>query len=134
DIPYVIDEASSARVEEHSLPIAGLASFTEPGQLEVVIPVQLHDLVGAPDSELIVHLDDQSPASEVVTGDLFDINAGATASHRISIREGNVAPQVSLSLQQGGKSSALITPTGGPVTAQALVVDPNLEDVHQFDW
>src|SRR5690606_32740892 len=51
DIPYVIDEASSARVDEHSLPIAGLASFTEPGQLEVVIPVQLHELIGAPDSE-----------------------------------------------------------------------------------
>jgi hypothetical protein len=133
DIPFVIDEASSALPDEHNL-VAGLASFTEPGQREVIIPVALRDVPGAGDSELIIRLDDQSPAGAPATGDLLDINAGVADRHIISIREGNMSPMVSLQLSQGGVITSLVTSMGGLVTATALVVDPNPEDSHSFDW
>lgn len=133
DIPYVLDEAGSALPDEHSL-TAGLASFTEPGQTDVVIPVMLPEVAGAGDSELILRLDDQSPAGAPATTDLLDINAGAANRHSISIRTGNVPPTVSLQLVQGGVTTTLVTPTGGPVTATVTVVDPNPDDNHSFDW
>lgn len=133
DIPYVIDETTTALPDEHSL-TDGIASFTEAGQIEVVIPVQLAALSGAGDSQLVLRLDDETAAGEPVTDSLFDINAGAANRHIISIREGNVAPTVSVQLTQGGNPTGLITPGGGPVTAAAIVVDPNTGDTHSFDW
>jgi autotransporter-associated beta strand protein len=133
DIPYEIDTASTALPDEHSLNTA-LASFTEPGQTEVVIPVILPEVIGAGDSELILRLDDQSPAGAPPTADLFDINAGAANRHTIRIRTGNVPPTVDLQLSQGGVNTSLITPIGGLVTATAMVVDPNSADSHSFDW
>src|SRR5690606_32699650 len=133
DIPYDFDDGSSALPDEHSL-TAGLASFTEPGQTEVVIPVVLPEVVGAGDSELILRLDDQTPAGSPATTDLLDINAGAANRHTISIRSGNVSPAVRVQLNQGGVATSLVTPTGGLVTATAIVVDPNPDDTHSFDW
>src|SRR5690606_39180640 len=81
-----------------------------------------------------LRLDDQSPAGAPATMDLFDINAGAANRHTISIRSGNISPAVSLQLVQGGVGTTLVTPTGGLVTATAMVVDPNPDDTHSFDW
>ncbi|WP_323815748.1 Ig-like domain-containing protein [Cellvibrio sp. NN19] len=118
-IPYQIDVATTAGSSEHNL-MAGVATFTE-GQVSFVVPVALTDLNGLGDSQLVVRLGD-------------GINSGVANTHTISIREGNVPPVVNLSIVQGGITTSLITPTGGPVTVTAIVDDANLEDTHSFDW
>ncbi|UUA74053.1 DUF4347 domain-containing protein [Cellvibrio sp. QJXJ] len=119
-IPYVIDAATTAGTTEHNL-VNGVANFTEAGQLEVIVPVQLATLSGLSDSELVVRLDG-------------DINAGVANSHTIRIREGNIAPMVSLQLTQGGVNTIQITPAGGPVTLTVTVTDLNPGDTHSYNW
>ncbi len=117
-IPYVIDESSTALSSEHSL-LNGEVVFEE-DQLSATIPVTLN--AGTGESELAVRFG----------GD--DINEGVTNRHVISIREGNIPPVVSLSIQQDGLNTSLITPNGGAVTVTATVTDLNQGDTHSFDW
>ncbi len=119
-IPYVIDASTTATAAEHNL-TSGTATFTGAGQVEVAIPVALAAVTGFSDSQLVVALGS-------------GINAGAANRHVIDIRQGNVPPVVSLSVSQGGITTNLITPGGGPVTITATVVDPNKDDTHTFMW
>lgn len=120
-VPYVINAAeTTATAAEHNL-VSGIATFTQAGQLEVAIPVTLPAVTGFSDSVLVVALGS-------------GINAGAARQHVIEIRQGNVPPTVSLAITQGGVSTSLITPTGGPVTVVAQVTDANPGDTHTYDW
>ncbi|AQT59139.1 fibronectin type III domain-containing protein [Cellvibrio sp. PSBB023] len=120
-VPYVIDtNATTAASTEHNL-VNGTANFAEEGQVQVAIPVQIANLSGLTDSQLVVRLGS-------------DINAGVANSHTISIREGNIPPSVTLGLTQGGINTIQITPTGGPVTVTATVTDLNPGDTHTYDW
>jgi autotransporter-associated beta strand protein len=120
NIPYVIDSSTTATSAEHNL-VSGIASFTQEGQMEVVIPVSLADVSGFSDSQLVIALGE-------------GINAGATNRHVIEIKSGNVPPVVKLSITQGGINTSLITVNGGPVTITATVFDANKADTHSFDW
>lgn len=117
-IPYVIDESTTAAINEHSL-VNGVANFTAEGQVEVVVPVQLNTSSG--DSQLVVRLNN-------------DVNTGVNNLHVIAIREGNIAPTVFLQVNQGGIATSHITASGGLVTVTALVTDLNVGDSHSFDW
>ncbi|WP_053094149.1 S-layer family protein [Cellvibrio sp. pealriver] len=119
-IPYVIDTATTATAAEHNL-TSGTATFTQTGQVEVAIPVTLADVTGFSDSKLVVALGS-------------GINTGAASTHVIDIRQGNVPPIVSLSITQGGINTSLVSPSGGPVTVTATVVDANKQDTHTYDW
>ncbi len=121
EVPYSIDASSSAGEAEYIL-TDGAVTFTTDNPLEVIIPVNLIDLKGLPDSKLVLNLGDNTT------------NLGVTRTHTISLKEGNVAPSVVLKLQQGGINTSLITPEGGPVTATAVVSDLNPNDSHSFDW
>ncbi|AQT59134.1 hypothetical protein B0D95_02815 [Cellvibrio sp. PSBB023] len=120
NIPYVIDSSTTATSAEHNL-LSGIASFTQEGQMEVVVPVSLADVSGFSDSQLVIALGE-------------GINAGATNRHVIEIKSGNVPPVVKLSIIQGGINTSLITVNGGPVTITATVFDANKADTHSFDW
>jgi len=119
-IPYAIDAASSATAAEHNLS-SGTATFTQEGQFAVPIAVQLAAVTGFSDSQLIITLG-------------AGINAGSANRHTIDIREGNVSPVVTMDIRQGGLSTSLITPTGGPVIINLTVTDANTGDTHTFDW
>lgn len=121
DIPFAIDSATSASANEYSLTDM-VAHFTQAGQVEALVPVLLHNLSGLSDSQLVLRLSDPGT------------NTGITNTHVINIRQGNVAPTVTLHLSQGGINASLIVPGGGPVTATAEVTDPNIGDTHTFDW
>lgn len=119
-VPVLIDNATTALSSEYSLG-ASSATFTSPEQLEVIIPVQLSANAGTSDSMLVIALDPQS-------------NTGASDRHIIDIRQGNITPALAMDIQQGGVSTSLVTPNGGPVTATLSVFDPNPQDSHTFDW
>nr|WP_324258972.1 DUF4347 domain-containing protein [Cellvibrio fontiphilus] len=120
NIPYVIDSSTTATSAEHNL-VSGIASFTQEGQMEVVVPVSLADVTEFSDSQLVIALGE-------------GINLGATNRHVIEIKSGNVPPVVKLSITQGGIDTSLITASGGPVTITATVFDANKTDTHSFDW
>jgi autotransporter-associated beta strand protein len=120
DVPYVIDASSTASGSEHNL-VNGVATFTAAGQVQVAVPVSVAAITGASDSQLVIALG-------------AGINAGVAKTHTIRIREGNVPPTLSLRLSQGGVNTTQITPTGGPVTVSATVVDLNPGDTHSYDW
>ncbi|MEN0036434.1 MAG: DUF4347 domain-containing protein [Cellvibrio sp.] len=119
-IPYAIDATSTATVAEHNL-VDGTAIFTQPGQVEVVVPVKLNAVTGFSDSQLVVALG-------------AGINAGVANRHVIDIRSGNVPPVVNLVVSQGGVDTSLVTPGGGAVTLTASVTDANKTDTHTFQW
>lgn len=119
-VPFSIDDATTATAAEYQVTMSE-AVFTEPGQLEVVIPVKLNAVAGSNDSQLIFSLGANS-------------NNGAASRHVIDIRQGNVAPVVSLNVSQNGVTTGLVTPTGGPVTVSTSVADLNSGDSHTFDW
>jgi len=64
------------------------------------------------------------------------INAvvGSRVTHTIELMEDNVAPQVSLSADQGSGWTHIISQTGGVVEVTANVFDPNSDDTHTYDW
>lgn len=119
-IPYVIDASTTATTAEHNL-VSGTAIFTQSGQVEVIVPVKLSAVTGFSDSQLVVALGD-------------GINAGAANRHVIDIRQGNVPPIVSLTINQGGVNTSMVTPDGGPVSVVATVTDANKTDTHSFSW
>lgn len=119
-VPYLIDPSSTATSAEHNL-VSGTATFTQAGQVEVSVPVNLAAVTGFSDSQLVVVLGD-------------GINAGAANRHVVDIRAGNVPPIVNLTISQGGINTSLVTPNGGPVTVTATVTDANVGDTHTFDW
>ncbi|WP_193907415.1 autotransporter-associated beta strand repeat-containing protein [Cellvibrio polysaccharolyticus] len=132
-IPVTIDTATTAADTEYTL-LETVAMFNDAGQTEAHIDVQLHAGANGGDSELVLGLDDRSSNPAVITGDLFDINSGAANRHVISLREGNIAPEVSLSLNQDERNTILVARTGGNVTVTAQVTDLNAGDTHSFDW
>jgi|GEM_PF-428064 len=119
-VSYVLDENTTANADEHTL-TNGTATLASNGQLEVAVPVTLKPGSALGDSQIVVRLSGDS-------------NIGATSRHTISIREGNVAPAVRLSLTQNSFPTTTITPNGGPVSVVATVTDLNVGDTHTFDW
>jgi plastocyanin len=118
-IPYVIDVDTTATSAEHNL-VSGTATFTNNSR-KVVIPVDISALTNVSDSKLVVAF---GP----------DVNEGHLNRHVIELVSSNVPPQVSMAITQGGSTTSLITPGGGPVTATVTVTDQNQGDTHSFDW
>ncbi len=143
-VPFVVDAVSTADSADHDL-ISGMVTFTETGgvgQTRASIPVNITvDDLGEGDETLLVRLDDRtSNAEDLADGydpanpDIFDINSGTRTTTPIQIVERNLAPEATLQLSQGGVNTLLVTAAGGPVTANVVVVDPNLNETHSFDW
>ncbi len=59
---------------------------------------------------------------------------GGTAEHLIDVVEGNVAPVAQLSAEQGSGPTLTVVTGNGPVTVSSTVNDPNVGDVHGYDW
>ena len=140
EVPYVIDPASTALLGIDHDAMDGSVTFTE-GQTEVSFTVNLLAGGTAGDTRLIVRLDDNSPRSNEpipnynpTNPDIRDINAGAADQHFINIVEGNVIPKVNLVMNQSGADTILVGAGSGPVTATAVVTDPNPGDTHSFNW
>ncbi len=143
-IPYTIDSQSTADSSDHDL-TAGTVTLTKSGnvgQTEASVGISLIDDGVTENAEvLIVKLDDRTGnAQDLANGynasnpNIYDINSGAKTSHIITIATGNVAPDATLRLSQGGSNTIQVTADGGPVTVTATVTDPNQGDTQEYDW
>lgn len=136
-VPYVIDAASTANGSDHDL-TNGTVTFNA-GETVATISVNIASGDGAEGDEILtVALDDRTTASEDLAAgfgaDIYDINSGASVQHNLTIVEDNVAPVVSLQVQQGGGNTIQITNAGGQVTVTATAEDLNVGDSVSLDW
>ena len=71
---------------------------------------------------------------ELVLGTPVGAALGDDGVHRVTFREANVAPRVTLSVTQGGVPVARLLRDGAPARVTAEIVDPNSGDAHALDW
>lgn len=82
-----------------------------------------------------VHVDGEVEADETIIISLSnDQNIGANNSTTITISEDNIAPSISLSVQQGDIPTFVLAKDAGIATIVADVTDPNPQDTLALDW
>lgn len=141
-VPYVISDSSTAGSTDHDL-TAGSVTFAA-GEVSASVSFSLTaDGISEGEEQLIVALNDNTSNSDDLSGgydpsnpDIYDINAGAHDELMIRILDAgtNIAPQISMSLQQAATDTVLLTADGGTATVSVNVQDPNPGDSHSYDW
>ncbi|WP_037027459.1 choice-of-anchor U domain-containing protein [Psychromonas aquimarina] len=63
-----------------------------------------------------------------------DLNLGGNTHHQITIREGNIAPEVSISAAQNDDGRTWFAQNEGLIVIKADVIDANAGDQHSFSW
>ena len=116
-VPYTV--SGTADETDHDL-VAG----------ELVIE---HGRVGFIEFSIIE--DDQSEADETVIVDLSEtVNKGSKSTYQLTISEKNIAPQISVNVEQNSERRLLIVSNAEEVVITALVDDANVADQHSFAW
>ncbi len=59
---------------------------------------------------------------------------GSVVTHTVTLKEENIAPLVSITVEQNGLATSTVYADAGPVVMTAIVTDPNPNDVHSYDW
>ncbi|MCD9460038.1 choice-of-anchor D domain-containing protein [Marinibactrum halimedae] len=136
-VPYRISDTSTLNGANHTL-AAGSVTF-EQGMTEVPLAVSI--LGGSSGDTLTIELDDQTTDEQDLAAgfdaanpNVFDINSGAKVDHTITVQEGNVAPEGTIVITQGGSAVLLVARTNGEITLTANVSDLNTMDEHTFSW
>ncbi|WP_240036198.1 Ig-like domain-containing protein [Pseudoalteromonas sp. A757] len=76
-----------------------------------------------------------SEDNETIVISLSDsLNRGAKSTSTVTIVEQNVAPSLSAVVQQNGEERSLITASNEEVTIEAVVTDPNPNDIVNVSW
>lgn len=81
--------------------------------------------------------DGLADAGETITlsmGEPVNAVLGVRDQHQVTVLEGNIAPSVTLSVEQAGRVGRVLTQDGGEVHITAVVRDANSADVHRYDW
>lgn len=119
-VPFEV--AGSAGAGDHDL--ASRSVTFNPGETQAQARFTVTaDGIGEGEETLVISLPDDA-----------GLNLGSPARQTLRIVEDNVAPEVSLAVEQGGQPTLTVTHSGGPVTITANVVDPNTGDRHGHDW
>ncbi|HEY5601852.1 MAG TPA: fibronectin type III domain-containing protein, partial [Gammaproteobacteria bacterium] len=121
-VPYTVAGTAAVDGSDHNL-TDGSVTINSP-DLEATVTVTLvDDGAGEGTEGLVVTLG--TPANAV---------AGLVTSHTIEIHEDNVAPTVVLSADQASSVTRIIDQASGVVTVTAAVADPNVGDIHAYNW
>ena len=72
---------------------------------------------------------------ETVTVTLSDtLNLGAKYQHNFVITEGNIAPEITLTVEQATEKRLTVVRSGGVVTVTSAVYDPNQTQGFSYEW
>jgi hypothetical protein len=120
-VPYVVTGSAAVDGSDHDL-IDGVAVINQ--GLETSISFNtLSDGPGEGTEEIVIAMNGPTNAIE-----------GPNATHIIQLLEGNVAPRISLSAEQGGVQIRNVVIGEGSVTVIPTLIDPNADDNHSYDW
>ena len=120
-VPYTVSGTASTDGSDHDL-FDGVAIINS-GTETAVSFVTVDDGAGEGSENIIITLG--APINAVV---------GNASTQTIEIVEGNVAPMVSLSADQGTGSTLTVTQSDGVVSISSTIVDSNVGDSHSYDW
>ncbi|GEM_PF-2294580 len=121
-VPYTVGGTADTDGSDHDL-VDGSITINSP-DLEATVTVTLVDDGAGEGSETLL----------VTMGTPTNAVAGHVASHHIEIVEGNVAPVVFLSADQGRGITRIVGQGDGNVVVTAAVTDANAGDSFSFDW
>jgi len=121
-VPYAVSGTAATDGSDHDL-VDGSVTINSP-DLEATVSFNLVDDGAGEGMETLI----------VTLGTPENAVPGAMVRHNVAIYEGNVAPIVSLSADQGNGVTRLVTQAGGLVVVAAAVTDANVNDVHGYDW
>jgi len=62
------------------------------------------------------------------------VNGGVNNKHIINVVENNVAPEISISLQQSNINSNQVAKDAGEASISLIISDSNVDDTHVIDW
>lgn len=66
--------------------------------------------------------------------DVTGATVGINTTHTITLKQGNLAPVVTISATQGSGTTHTVTNNGGLVTFTANFKDPNGDGINNYDW
>lgn len=124
NIPYTIQPGTGTVAGRH---------YTQPSETQATITTGLS-------GEIQIPLPATEPADGVNRfiivrmGEPVNARRGQFTFSTIIIAQTNVQPRVSLSAQQGGRPTRIVTTGGGEVTVTATASDPNGGDTHSYSW
>ena len=70
----------------------------------------------------------------ITLGDITNAVAGFASERTVTITEDNVAPELMLTVTQGGNTGRIVAADGGTVTVTATYSDLNSADTHTLAW
>jgi len=118
-IPLIIE--GSADAEDFSL--SDLQVVIEQGTVGKASLTIERDRWVEPDETIVIRLGE--PENAVL---------GVTSEGTVTITEENIAPTLTLTVEQDGRQGRLVTADGGLIRVKARYSDLNLEDSHWFEW
>lgn len=114
-------EGSASENEDYTLPLSTIRLTA--GQM-AVIPLRT----------VADNMAEQDETVTLTLTNLQGVAAGERMQMTLTLREGNIAPRVSLSATQDGVAVSTVYTNRGEVIVQALVDDDNAGDSHTFQW
>ncbi|MEJ2406167.1 MAG: FG-GAP-like repeat-containing protein [Candidatus Thiodiazotropha sp.] len=121
DVPYVIAGTASVDGSDHDLSDGTVR--IESGLEAVIDFTTLNDGPGEGDEEIVIAL--VNPVNAAL---------GPHSVHTVTLVEGNLPPRVELSADQGSGQTRTVAVADGWVRVSTLLVDPNPDDAHTYDW
>ncbi|PCK07792.1 MAG: hypothetical protein COA42_12470 [Alteromonadaceae bacterium] len=148
--PLVSFSSNQQAIEDSNLSVLVTLSGEAP-EYPLIVPYQVSGTADAGDHNLVdgeltltsttgeinltIFADGVFEETETIILSFTDaVNQGSQNTHTIEIVDGNVAPQIALSIVQDGVLRLLIDPDGGLVVVTATVSDINPADMHSFTW
>ncbi|WP_159580862.1 Ig-like domain-containing protein, partial [Alteromonas sp. KUL106] len=117
EVAYTISGTSD--LQDHNL-VDGVLVI-ESGTRGYIQTETFEDAATEGDETIIITLDNQ-------------LNRGAKFIHETTLSEGNLAPEVTLTVKQADESRLTVTQGGGIVSINADIYDPNLNDTFDISW
>ncbi|WP_371188258.1 invasin domain 3-containing protein [Thalassotalea maritima] len=111
--------AGEASDEDHNL-VNGQVVFTEGTTAYIPIETFINEAVND-NRNVVISLSDEA-------------NLGAKYVHTLTISDGNIAPEVGITVEQQGDKRLTVSQSGGIVTLYSNLYDPNTVDMHDYTW
>ncbi|WP_233749455.1 Ig-like domain-containing protein [Ferrimonas balearica] len=119
--PVVVPYTLSGTVDDSEHTLVEGELLIESGTSALLTFETLEDGVAEADETLVVHLDPS-------------VNPGNKRDHQVTITEGNLPPELTLSAAQDGEARLVASQELGMMVIAATLTDPNVGDLHQWQW